>query len=74
MIITLDTARSPGVYYNLYPSCGNAVSEIIAMLVVFVTAMTGCQTVNNLTVSSNCAAVLQAGGSYRQNTVLDRIN
>jgi hypothetical protein len=47
-------------------------SEIIAMLVVFVTAMTECQTVYNLTISSNCTAVLQAGGSDRQNTVLDR--
>jgi hypothetical protein len=43
------------------------------MLVVFVTAMTGYQTVNNLTVSSNCTAVLLADGSDRQNTVLDRI-
>jgi hypothetical protein len=74
MIITLDIARNPDVYYNIDPSCGKSMSEITAMLVVFVTAMTGCQTVNNLTVSSNRTVVLHADGSDRQNPVLDRIN
>jgi hypothetical protein len=44
------------------------------MHVVIVASISGFQTVGDLTVSSNCTVVLQADGSDRQKTALDRIN
>jgi hypothetical protein len=52
------------------PRFGIAVSKITVMHVVIVSSMTGFLTGKNLTASSNCTVVLQAGASDRQKTVL----
>ena len=48
-------------------------SKITVIHVVIVTAMTGFQTGKNLTVNSNCTAVLQADTSDKQKTALVRL-
>jgi hypothetical protein len=71
MLNALDIFRNPAFFLNVSQTAETQKQQ--PCLLYLFTAMTGCQTVNNLTVNSNCAAVLQADGSDMQITVLDRI-